>query len=64
MRTVALDEPARRPTWPTWGDQVDDVQRESVADVVAFLPSPLARNASGQGWVLAWGPVLGRGGVG
>jgi enoyl-[acyl-carrier-protein] reductase (NADH) len=35
------------------GDQVDYVERESVADVVAFLASPLARNVSGQVLVLA-----------
>jgi NAD(P)-dependent dehydrogenase (short-subunit alcohol dehydrogenase family) len=35
------------------GDKADYVERESVADVVAFLASPLARNVSGQVLVLA-----------
>ena len=30
------------------GDKSEYVERESVADVVAFLASPLARNVSGQ----------------
>jgi NAD(P)-dependent dehydrogenase (short-subunit alcohol dehydrogenase family) len=67
MRTVALDERAHgvraNAVAPTairtasnvadMGDQVDYVERESVADVVAFLASPLARNVSGQVLVLA-----------
>ncbi|HYW32294.1 MAG TPA: SDR family oxidoreductase [Gemmatimonas sp.] len=35
------------------GDKTSYVERESVADVVAFLLSPLARNVSGQAIVLA-----------
>jgi len=60
MRTVALDEKAHgvraNAVAPTAirtasnvadvGDQADYVERESVADVVAFLVSPLARNVS------------------
>jgi len=67
MRTVALDEKTHgvraNAVAPTairtasnvadMGDQVDYVERESVADVVAFLASPLARNVSGQVLVLA-----------
>ena len=67
MRTVALDEKAHgvraNAVAPTairtasnvadMGDQADYVERESVADVVAFLASPLARNVSGQVLVLA-----------
>ncbi|WP_396224859.1 SDR family NAD(P)-dependent oxidoreductase [Gemmatimonas sp.] len=67
MRTVALDEKAHgvraNAVAPTairtatnvadMGDKADYVERESVADVVAFLASPLARNVSGQVLVLA-----------
>lgn len=67
MRTVALDEKAHgvraNAVAPTairtttnvadMGDKTDYVERESVADVVAFLASPLARNVSGQVLVLA-----------
>jgi NAD(P)-dependent dehydrogenase (short-subunit alcohol dehydrogenase family) len=67
MRTVALDEEVNgvraNAVAPTairtatnvadMGDNADYVERESVADVVAFLASPLARNASGQVLVLA-----------
>lgn len=67
MRTVALDEKAHgvraNAVAPTairtasnvadMGDKSDYVERESVADVVAFLASPLARNVSGQVLVLA-----------
>lgn len=67
MRTVALDEKANgvraNAVAPTairtatnvadMGDKSDYVERESVADVVAFLASPLARNVSGQVLVLA-----------
>ena len=67
MRTVALDEKAHgvraNAVAPTairtatnvadMGDKSDYVERESVADVVAFLASPLARNISGQVLVLA-----------
>lgn len=67
MRTVALDEKAHgvraNAVAPTairtttnvadMGDTADYVERESVADVVAFLASPLARNVSGQVLVLA-----------
>ena len=35
------------------GDKTDYVERDSVADVVAFLTSPLARNVSGQVITLA-----------
>ncbi|MES2522853.1 MAG: SDR family oxidoreductase [Gemmatimonadota bacterium] len=35
------------------GDKTSYVERESVADVVAFLASPLARNVNGQALVLA-----------
>lgn len=35
------------------GDKTDYVERESVADVVAFLASPLARNVTGQVLTLA-----------
>lgn len=35
------------------GDKTDYVERDSVADVVAFLASPLARNVSGQVLTLA-----------
>jgi enoyl-[acyl-carrier-protein] reductase (NADH) len=34
------------------GDSASYVERESVADVVAFLASPLARNVTGQVLVL------------
>ncbi len=67
MRTVALDEKAHgvraNAVAPTairtttnvadMGDKADYVERESVADVVAFLASPLARNVSGQTITLA-----------
>jgi 3-oxoacyl-[acyl-carrier protein] reductase len=67
MRTVALDEKPHgvraNAVAPTairtasnvadMGDKGDYVERESVADVVAFLVSPLARNVSGQVLVLA-----------
>jgi NAD(P)-dependent dehydrogenase (short-subunit alcohol dehydrogenase family) len=67
MRTVALDEKGNgvraNAVAPTavrtasnvadMGDKSDYVERESVADVVAFLVSPLARNVSGQVIVLA-----------
>lgn len=67
MRTVALDEKANgvraNAVAPTairtatnvadMGDKTDYVERESVADVVAFLTSPLARNVSGQTITLA-----------
>lgn len=67
MRTVALDEKAHgvraNAVAPTairtatnvadMGDQAGYVERESVADVVAFLASPLARNVSGQTITLA-----------
>jgi NAD(P)-dependent dehydrogenase (short-subunit alcohol dehydrogenase family) len=35
------------------GDKTDYVERDSVADVVAFLASPLARNVTGQVLTLA-----------
>jgi NAD(P)-dependent dehydrogenase (short-subunit alcohol dehydrogenase family) len=35
------------------GDKTDYVDRESVADVIAFLASALARNISGQVITLA-----------
>jgi NAD(P)-dependent dehydrogenase (short-subunit alcohol dehydrogenase family) len=35
------------------GDKTDYVDRESVADVIAFLASALARNVSGQVITLA-----------
>jgi enoyl-[acyl-carrier-protein] reductase (NADH) len=35
------------------GDKTEYVERESVADVVAVLASPLARNVSGQVITLA-----------
>lgn len=35
------------------GDKIEYVDRESVADVIAFLASPLARNVSGQVVTLA-----------
>lgn len=67
MRTVALDEKPHgvraNAVAPTavrtasnvadMGDKTDYVERESVADVVAFLASPLARNVSGQVLTLA-----------
>lgn len=67
MHTVALDEKPHgvraNAVAPTairtatnvadMGSGVDYVERESVADVVAFLTSPLARNVSGQVLVLA-----------
>lgn len=67
MRTVALDEKGNgvraNAVAPTairtatniadMGDEADYVERESVADVVAFLVSPLARNVSGQVLTLA-----------
>ena len=67
MRTVSLDEKANgvraNAVAPTairtatnvadMGDSADYVERDSVADVVAFLASPLARNVSGQVVVLA-----------
>jgi 3-oxoacyl-[acyl-carrier protein] reductase len=66
MRTVALDEKAHgvraNAVAPTairtasnvadMGDSASYVERESVADVVAFLASPLARNVTGQVLVL------------
>jgi NAD(P)-dependent dehydrogenase (short-subunit alcohol dehydrogenase family) len=62
MRTVAQDEKSHgvraNAVAPTavrtttnladMGDTTDYVERESVADVVAFLVSPLARNVSGE----------------
>jgi NAD(P)-dependent dehydrogenase (short-subunit alcohol dehydrogenase family) len=62
MRTVSLDEKphgvranAIAPTAirtaanvADMGDKDDYVERESVADVVTFLASPLARNVNGQ----------------
>jgi NAD(P)-dependent dehydrogenase (short-subunit alcohol dehydrogenase family) len=67
MRTVALDEKANgvraNAVAPTsirtatnvadMGDKTDYVERESVADVVAFLASHLARNVNGQVITLA-----------
>ncbi|WP_396213808.1 SDR family NAD(P)-dependent oxidoreductase [Gemmatimonas sp.] len=67
MRTVALDEKAHgvraNAVAPTairtasnvadMGDKTDYVERDSVADVVAFLASPLARNVTGQVLTLA-----------
>lgn len=67
MRTVALDEKAHgvraNAVAPTairtatnvadMGDKSDYVERESVADVVAFLASTLARNVTGQTITLA-----------
>lgn len=67
MRAVAMDEKphgvranAVAPTairtatnLADMGDKTDYVERESVADVVAFLASPLARNVNGQVLVLS-----------
>ena len=67
MRTVSVDEKphgvranAVAPTAirtttnvAAMGDGASYVERESVADVVAFLASPLARNVTGQVLVLA-----------
>ena len=67
MRTVALDEKAHgvraNAVAPTairtatnladMGDKSFYVERESVADAVAFLVSPAARNVSGQVITLA-----------
>ncbi|MBY0488764.1 MAG: SDR family oxidoreductase [Gemmatimonadaceae bacterium] len=67
MRTVAVDEKSNgvraNAVAPTairtatniadMGDKTEYVERESVADVVAFLASPEARNVSGQVITLA-----------
>ena len=67
MRTVALDEKTHgvraNAVAPTairtttnvadMGDKSDYVERDRVADVVAFLASPLARNVTGQVITLA-----------
>jgi 3-oxoacyl-[acyl-carrier protein] reductase len=67
MRTLSLDEKANgvraNAVAPTairtasnvadMGDKTEYVERESVADVVAVLASPLARNVSGQVITLA-----------